>query len=67
MFTKEMVILDIVADYPETEQVFRMYDEIAEKCVMCNNLFETLEEFTTLYKINLNDLINKLDNAVKSD
>ncbi|HOA20536.1 MAG TPA: hypothetical protein PKH42_08620 [Sedimentibacter sp.] len=64
MITKDMVILNIVEDYPSTEDIFRSYDEIAGKCTMCHNLFDTLEEFAKLYDISLDDLINKLNRKI---
>lgn len=65
MLTKEMQILDIVAKYPETEGVFREYDEKANHCVMCHNLFDTLEDFALKYNIDLKSLITKLNKKVK--
>ncbi|TJX14582.1 hypothetical protein E9840_05805 [Tissierella creatinini] len=64
MLTKDMIILNIVADYPTTEDIFRTYDEIAGKCTMCHNLFDTLEEFSLMYKIDLDDLIGKLEKGL---
>lgn len=64
MLTKDMIILNIVADYPSTEDVFRSYDDIAGKCTMCSNLFDTLEEFASMYNISLDDLINKLEKSI---
>ena len=66
VFTKEMQILNIVSEHPETEEVFRKYDELAGKCVLCNNLFDSLEEFALEYKIDLHDLILKLNQAINS-
>ena len=67
MFTKEMVILDIVADYPDTEEIFRTYDEIAGECVMCHYLFDNLEVFALLINIDLDNLIMKLNDKVFKD
>lgn len=64
MLNKDMTILDIVADYPNTEDVFRTYDDIAGKCTMCHNLFDTLEEFADMYKINYSDLIDRLEKVL---
>ena len=60
MITKDMIILNIVEDYPKTEEVFRFYDKIAGKCTMCHNLFDSLEEFADMYEINLDDLVQRL-------
>ena len=52
MLTKGMTILDVVSDYPKTEDIFRTYDDIAGKCILFHNLFEKLEEFALMYDIN---------------
>lgn len=65
MLNKDKKILDIVADYPTTEHIFRSYDEIAGKCTMCHNLFDTLEEFSLMYNIDLNDLMDRLEKEIK--
>ncbi len=65
MITKDMTVLDIIAECPETEDVFRSFDEIAGQCTMCHNLFETMEEFTDIYNIDLNSLIQMLENSLK--
>lgn len=64
MITKEMSILDIVDAYSKTEEIFRSYDEIVGKCVMCNHLFDSLEDFAEEYDIDLHDLILKLNKTV---
>lgn len=60
-----MKILDIVADYPSTEDVFRTYDDIAGKCTMCHNLFDTLEEFSLMYQIDLDELMSRLEKGIE--
>jgi len=64
MIKKEMTILDIVAGYPQTEDIFRSYDELTNKCVLCNNLFDTLVDFTEEYNIDLQELITKLNSSI---
>ena len=64
VFTRDMQILNIVSEYPETEEIFRSYDELAGKCVLCNNLFDSLEDFALEYNINLQDLILKLNKGI---
>jgi len=59
-----MQILYIVEKYPETEEVFRFYDDIAGKCTMCHNLFDSLENFALEYEIDLDDLILKLNKKI---
>lgn len=61
MITKEMTILDIVDKYPKTEDIFRSYDQLIGKCVLCNNLFDSLDDFTAENSIDLQDLIIKIE------
>lgn len=65
MLNKDMTILNIVADYPDTEAIFRTYDDLARKCTMCHNLFDTLEEFSVIYNIDLDDLMDRLEKTIK--
>ncbi|WP_409227048.1 hypothetical protein [Gudongella sp. SC589] len=65
MISKENKILDLVSDYPQTEEIFKPYDEIIGKCVMCNHLFETVGEFSEMYGLDMEELLEKLNKAVK--
>ncbi|MBP1925095.1 UTP-glucose-1-phosphate uridylyltransferase [Sedimentibacter acidaminivorans] len=64
MIKKEMTILDIVEKYPKTEEIFKSYDKLVGKCVLCNNLFDSLDSFTADNNIDLQDLIDKIDNSI---
>ena len=57
---KEMSILDVLCDHPEAQEVFRGYDQVVGECVMCNHLFETLEEFTAKFGLDCEDLLARL-------
>jgi hypothetical protein len=35
-------VLDVVAEHPATEAVFRRYDAAAGCCLLCQGLFETI-------------------------
>ncbi len=61
MIEKNMKILDIVAQYPPTQDVFRKYDRMAGSCIMCNHLFDSLEIVSLQYGIDLDGLIADLD------
>lgn len=65
MITQKMTILDIVEKYPETEAVFHEYDSFLGKCLLCNNLFNTIEEIAKSYNLNLIELIEKLNKVSK--
>lgn len=64
MISKDDKILDIVSDYPQAEEIFKPYDDIVGKCVMCNHLFETVEEFSDMYGLDMEDLLKKLNKSI---
>lgn len=56
-----MTMLEIVENYPETEEVFRAYDDITGKCLLCNNLFDSIETIAMKYSINSEEMLNKIN------
>ena len=64
MITKEMTVLEIIGKYPETEDVFRDYDDIVGKRVLCNCLFDTTNKISEDYKSNLDVLPDKINRAI---
>ncbi len=42
----DMTVLDIVSKYPETEAIFKSYDEQAGECICCQMLFESVQQVT---------------------
>lgn len=63
--TAKSVMFDLVEKYPETQEVFKKYDQRAGQCVMCHNLFDTLESFTKAYDFDLKVIISELEAIVK--
>ncbi len=61
LIERNMKILDIVAQYPPTQDVFRKYDRMADSCIMCNHLFDSLEAVSLQYGIDLDSLIADLN------
>jgi len=61
LITKNMTMLEIIENYPETEEVFRAYDDIAGKCLLCNNLFDSIETIAMEYSINSEEMLNKIN------
>lgn len=59
-----MTVLEILSEYPETEAVFRSYDERAGECVCCQMLFETVQHIARKYNLELSKLLTKLNDAV---
>lgn len=60
MIDRDKSILDILCDHQEAQEVFRRYDQVIGECVMCNHLFETLEEFTARYGLDCEALLAEL-------
>ena len=66
MVTENMVLLDIVSDFPETEKIFRKYDKEIGKCLLCNHLFDTITKVTIVYGIDKQEILNKLNGLFKT-
>lgn len=61
----EMTILDVVDLYPQTEAVFRRYDQRAGMCLCCQALFESLRETAEKYGLVLEMLLDDLEAAAR--
>ncbi|GAB6107226.1 hypothetical protein [Fusibacter bizertensis] len=64
MFNKDMPLLDIVYEHPETEAVFHSFDEILGQCLLCTNLFDTIEFICATYGLNESELLTQLNASV---
>ncbi len=64
---KAMTILDILSTCRETEAVFRKYDKKAGVCLCCEALFDSLEDISTKYGVELNSLIEELERVRERD
>lgn len=60
-----MTLLQIIELRPETEAVFHQYEKMTGSCLLCHNLFDTLENVATQYSLNLDDLFNSLQTTNK--
>lgn len=61
----EMTILEIVERYPQTEAVFRTYDQQAGVCLCCESLFEPLHETAKKFGLNLEKLLSDLNETAR--
>lgn len=62
--TPKMSLLEIVETSPRSEEIIRQYDGEAGCCLLCNNLFDSLEDVARTYSLDLNQILanlNKLD------
>jgi hypothetical protein len=57
-------LLDTVAAHPETEAVFRAHGEAAGVCILCEALFETIENAARLHGLDLEKLLQDLTRAI---
>jgi len=60
----DMTVLDVVSRYRTTEAVFKSFDEQAGECICCQSLFDTLQEMSGKYNLDLPELIAALKEAV---
>ncbi|MDY0269243.1 hypothetical protein [Trichloromonas sp.] len=65
IINKDQTVLDILSRYEQTIDVFRKYDHAAQACICCEALFETLENLSARYGLDLNGLLNDLNNVAK--
>lgn len=65
LIQSDMTILDIVDHYPQTDPVFREYDDVVGKCLLCHNLFDTIEFVTKKYELSEADMLQKLNEAAQ--
>ncbi len=66
MITKDMILLDIVEKHPITQDVFHKYDSILGSCIMCEQLFVSLEEMSEHYGLDIEKLLKELNAAIAS-
>ncbi len=57
--TPKMSLLEIVESSPRSEGIIRQYDEDAGCCLLCNNLFDSLEDVARNYSLDLNQILAK--------
>ncbi len=62
----DMIVLDIYEKYPQTDPVFRGYDEVIGKCLLCQHLFDSIEAVTEKYHLDQEDMLRKLNKAAES-
>lgn len=59
--TPNMSLLQIVELSPQSEEVFHQYDCEAGCCLLCNSLFDSLEEVARTYSLDLNQILTRLN------
>jgi len=64
LITKDMNPLEIVQKYPGTEHIFREYDAVLGKCLLCNYLFDSIEDIATKHNINVEDILERINSTI---
>ena len=63
----DMTVLDVILACPETEAVFKSYDEQAGECICCAALFDSVRDMTERYGLNTDELMVRLKSAAGAD
>ena len=61
--SKEMMLLDVLTDYPQTEAIIKAYDEQAGECICCQMLFEPLKKIIEKYQLDGDKLLKQLNDT----
>ncbi len=62
MITKDMIIADIIRNYPKTLPVFQRYRLECYECQIAD--IETLEHGAGVHKISMDELLNALNSSL---
>lgn len=64
MITKNMIIADIIRNYPGTVEVFQRYNLDCYECQIAD--IETIEHGAGVHKVNIEELLYDLNNSKKT-
>ena len=67
LITADQQVLEVVAAFRSTEQVFKQYEADGGPCICCEALFETLDEVARRYNLDLGQLLNDLNRAARAE
>lgn len=56
-------VLDILEHYPDTAKVFREYEKLSQSCLICQHLFDPLENLVQQYQLDPEKLLQSLQQA----
>ena len=63
----DMTVLDVILTCPQTEAVFKSYDEQAGECICCAALFDSVKDMTERYGLDTDELMVRLRSAADAD
>ena len=61
----DMIVLDIVSKYRQTEAIFKKYDDKAGVCLCCEALFDPLKDIADQYCLDLEEIMADLKGAIE--
>lgn len=61
------VIIDIIANHRATEKIFKKYDTVGDRCVLCQTLFQTVEDFARMCNLDLEKFIGELNGVIRGE
>lgn len=67
MIKPETILLDVIYEHPQTEKLFRKYEELTGICIMCEHLFAALDEVSLILNCNTDELITEIKDVINSD
>lgn len=70
MIDRKTTLLEIVDKFPETEVIIREYDKFVGVCLLCECLFDSIEEIEIAYNIDLQEMKALVDlycNKIKGE
>lgn len=67
MIKSDITLLDLIYKYPQTEKLFRKYEEITNSCIMCEHLFATLDEVSLILNCSIDELLKEVKDIIDSD
>ena len=63
--SSSMTLLEIIEKLPDTEKIFRQYEQLTGSCLLCNHLFDSLESVASQYNLALDELLSRLQLPIK--
>jgi hypothetical protein len=60
-------VLDLVAEHPATQDVFRAHDARAGCCLLCQGLFETVSGLADRFGLDRAALMSDLEKAITKE
>lgn len=67
MIKPETILLDVIYEHPQTEKLFRKYEELTNRCIMCEHLFATLDEVSLILNCYTDELISEIEDIINRD